>query len=84
MTTRPIPPVDQMTYMQEHPGDNNQGIVEITPTKHGRIRIEMANCATYPDYREAWQIMQALHKAASKQWPDQWPQAMEVEFNAQY
>lgn len=82
---RPIPEVDQMTYMLEHPSDNNQGVIVVEPNaKHKRLRLEIANCAAYLDQQEAFQFILTYHQAACKQWPGEWQAMLEVYFNAQY
>lgn len=82
MAKRPIPDVDQFTYMLEHPHDPNQGVLRVIDSqKHHRLQVEMAHCTAYLDQQEAFKFIVAYHQAACQQWPGEWQTLLEVYFN---
>jgi hypothetical protein len=62
---RKIHPVDQLSYMQAHGEPPTELNFKTSPGQH--VMLDIRNFYTYLDHEESFQMLRALHRAATVQ-----------------
>lgn len=67
---RKIQPVDQLAYMKER-GEKYAGEINFKTSSDQYLMMDIRNFYTYFDSEEAYQMLKALHKAATVQFGEE-------------